>query len=146
MSGFSFLGYIKHEQNSHRSCYTKNCVLKIFAKLTGKHLCESLSFNKVAYYESYLGTAAFAWIKHISILTICAVGYFLDGGRARGGVISQVWYRLWHRVAQIEMGVGRNCNHTKNVRKLSRFEKMMNELFRQVRGCFLLKIRIYRIF
>ena len=44
------------------------------------------------------------------------------------------------------MGVGRNCNHTKNVRKLSRFEKMMNALFRHVRGCFLLKIRIYQIY
>ena len=44
------------------------------------------------------------------------------------------------------MGVARNCNHTKNVRKLSRFEKMMNALFRHVRGCFLLKIRIYQIY
>ena len=44
------------------------------------------------------------------------------------------------------MGVGRNCNHTKNVRKLSGFEKMMNVLFRHVRGCFLLKIRIYQIY
>ena len=44
------------------------------------------------------------------------------------------------------MGVGRNCNHTKNVRKLSRFEKMMNALFRHVRGCFLLKIRMYQIY
>ena len=67
-------------------------------------------------------------------------------GKGGGGVIPQIWYRLWHILNQIKMGVGRNCNHTKNVRKLSRFEKMMNALFHHVRGCFLLKIRIYQIY
>ena len=36
----------------------KNRVLKIFAKFTGKRLCQSLLFNKVACHEKYLGTAA----------------------------------------------------------------------------------------
>ena len=29
-------------------CSMKKCVLRNFAKLTGKHLCQSLFFNKVA--------------------------------------------------------------------------------------------------
>ena len=35
-------------RSSHRRCSIKNGVLKNFAKLTGKHLCQSLVFNKVA--------------------------------------------------------------------------------------------------
>ena len=33
---------------SHRRCFVKKGVLKNFAKLTGKHLCQSLFLNKVA--------------------------------------------------------------------------------------------------
>ena len=35
-------------RNSHRRCSVKKGVLKNFAKFTGKHLCQSLFFNKVA--------------------------------------------------------------------------------------------------
>ena len=35
-------------RSSHRSCSIKKVVLKIFAKLTGNQLCESLFFEKVA--------------------------------------------------------------------------------------------------
>ena len=38
--------------------YYKMGALKNIAKFTGKHLCQSLIFNKVAYYEKYLGMAA----------------------------------------------------------------------------------------
>ena len=34
-------------RSSHRRCPIKKCVLKNFAKFTGKHLCQSLLFNKV---------------------------------------------------------------------------------------------------
>ena len=34
-------------ESSHQRCSTKESVLKIFAKFTGKHLCQSLFFNKV---------------------------------------------------------------------------------------------------
>ena len=35
-------------RSSHRRCYLKKGVLKNFAKFKGKHLCQSLFFNKVA--------------------------------------------------------------------------------------------------
>ena len=35
-------------RSSHRSCSVINGVLRNFTKFTGKHLCQSLSFNKVA--------------------------------------------------------------------------------------------------
>ena len=35
-------------RSSHRRCSVKKGVLRNFAKFTGKHLCQSLSFNKVA--------------------------------------------------------------------------------------------------
>ena len=38
----------KNSRNTHRRFSTKECVLKNFAKLTGKHLCQSLLFNNVA--------------------------------------------------------------------------------------------------
>ena len=38
----------KQFRSSHRRCSVKKAVLKNFAKLTGKHLCQSLFFNKVA--------------------------------------------------------------------------------------------------
>ena len=35
-------------RSSHPEAFCKKCVLRIFAKFTGKHLCQSLFFNKVA--------------------------------------------------------------------------------------------------
>ena len=35
-------------RSSHQICSLKNGVLRNFAKFTGKHLCQSLFFNKVA--------------------------------------------------------------------------------------------------
>ena len=35
-------------RRSHRSCSLRKGVLRNFAKFTGKHLCQSLFFNKVA--------------------------------------------------------------------------------------------------
>ena len=37
-----------NERSSNRSCSVKRDVLRNFAKFTGKHLCQSLFFNKVA--------------------------------------------------------------------------------------------------
>ena len=36
------------DRSSHRRCSVKKGVLRNFAKFTGKHLCQSLFFNKVA--------------------------------------------------------------------------------------------------
>ena len=38
----------KTSRSSHQRCSMKKGVLRKFAKLTGKHLCQSLFFNKVA--------------------------------------------------------------------------------------------------
>ena len=35
-------------RSSHPEVFCKKCILKNFPKLTGKHLCQSLFFNKVA--------------------------------------------------------------------------------------------------
>ena len=34
-------------RSSHRGCSVRKSVLRNFAKFTGKHLCQSLFFNKV---------------------------------------------------------------------------------------------------
>ena len=50
----------------------EKCVLRNFTKFTGKHLCQSLSFNKVAglrpatLLKKGSGTAVFLWIYEIS--------------------------------------------------------------------------------
>ena len=38
----------KIDKSSHQRCVHKKSVLKNFGKFTGKHLCQSLFFNKVA--------------------------------------------------------------------------------------------------
>ena len=35
-------------RSSHQRCYIKKVVLRNYTKVTGKHLCQSLFFNKVA--------------------------------------------------------------------------------------------------
>ena len=40
--------YIKSSRSSHRKCSVKKGALRNFAKFTGKQLCQSLFFNKVA--------------------------------------------------------------------------------------------------
>ena len=49
----SFLEIFWHKhsltcRNSHHMCSIKKSILRNFAKFTGKHLCQSLFFNKVA--------------------------------------------------------------------------------------------------
>ena len=38
---------LKRNRSSHRRCSARKGILRNFAKLTGKHLCQSLFFNKV---------------------------------------------------------------------------------------------------
>ena len=47
---FSVTGFWKNTKNrsSYRRCCVKRGVFRNFAKFTGKHLCQSLFFNKVA--------------------------------------------------------------------------------------------------
>ena len=44
--GLKAIQHIEH-RNSHRRCSIKTSVLKIVTKFTGKHLRQSLSFNKI---------------------------------------------------------------------------------------------------
>ena len=39
---------ITKDRISHQICSVRKCVLRNFAKFTGKHICQSLFFNKVA--------------------------------------------------------------------------------------------------
>ena len=48
LQAFSFRSLSLCIRSSHRSCSLKRGVLRDFAKLTEKHLCQSLLFNKVA--------------------------------------------------------------------------------------------------
>ena len=48
---FKFHGYTVFKENyrsSHRRCFIRKGILKNFTKFTGKHLCQSPFFNKVA--------------------------------------------------------------------------------------------------
>ena len=40
--------FVSRPRNSHPEVFCKKVVLRNFPKFTGKHLCQSLSFNKVA--------------------------------------------------------------------------------------------------
>ena len=40
--------FVLNSRSSHQRCSVKKGVLRNFAKFTGKHLCQSLFFNKVA--------------------------------------------------------------------------------------------------
>ena len=41
-------GAVIIDRSSHQRCSVKRGVLRNFTKFTGKHLCQSLSFNKLA--------------------------------------------------------------------------------------------------
>ena len=53
-------------RNSHRTCSTKKGVLKNFTKFTGKHLCQSLFFNKILGQSTWT-TASVAYQKVLGI-------------------------------------------------------------------------------
>ena len=53
------LNFVLHRRN-HLEVLCKKAGLKDFAKLTGKHLCQSLFFNKVLKRDS--GTGDFLWV------------------------------------------------------------------------------------
>ena len=40
--------YRQASRSSHLRCYIRGGVLRNFSKFTGKHLCQSLFFNKIA--------------------------------------------------------------------------------------------------
>ena len=53
-------------RSSHHRCSLKKRVLRNFAKFTGKHLCQSLFFNKVAAIQSlFLPGPATLWKKRL---------------------------------------------------------------------------------
>ena len=54
-------------RTSHRRCSIKKGVLKNFTKFTGKHLCQSLFFNKVAGLRQAWGRHLQAW-EHLRVI------------------------------------------------------------------------------
>ena len=76
----------RHSQknrSSHRRRSVKNGVLKNFVKLTGKHLCQSLFFNKGLSLELYLSHASVSVIllsmQVIITSTQCVIGLLICG-------------------------------------------------------------------
>ena len=74
-------------RSSHQSCYIEKSVLKIFAKFTGKHLCQSLFLIKLQaclfeknYFTEHLRATAFesyiglSWKNDNQILKIQRLG------------------------------------------------------------------------
>ena len=61
--------YLPESRSSHRRCSINKGVLKHFAKFKGKHLCQSLFFNKVVGLQRYLkrdsSRGVFLWIFQI---------------------------------------------------------------------------------
>ena len=45
------LWFVSNDRSSHRTCSVRKAFLRNFTKLTGKHLCQSLFFNKAAGYR-----------------------------------------------------------------------------------------------
>ena len=74
------------ETSSHRRCSVRKGLLRNFAKFTGKHLCQSLFFNKVAIFnklskntfftERLRATASEESKENEGIIHIC-LSYFL---------------------------------------------------------------------
>ena len=61
-SAHSFQSFTKcFSRSNHRRCSLRNGVLKNFAKFTGKHLCQSHFFNKVA------GLSIFVFFRNFDI-------------------------------------------------------------------------------
>ena len=50
-------------RSSHQRCSLRRGVLRNFAKFTGKHLCQSLSFNKVAVQPFLQNTSGWLLLK-----------------------------------------------------------------------------------
>ena len=48
LGSFALVFPVKPKSASHQRCFVQKGVLRNFLKFTGKHLCQSLFFNKVA--------------------------------------------------------------------------------------------------
>ena len=66
-------------RSSHRRCSVKKGVPENFAKFTGRHLCQSLFFNKVAGLRGLL----------LSLLHCCMLKFLLMG-KIKGAVTDKI--------------------------------------------------------
>ena len=63
VSSFIIVGYVWQIFRSSRpEVFCKKGALKNFAKFTGKHLCQSLFFNKVAGLSRFSGEGGLEWL------------------------------------------------------------------------------------
>ena len=53
------LSLFRTDRRSHQRCPVRIGVLRNFTKFTGKHLCQSLFFNKVFFKKRVSGTGVF---------------------------------------------------------------------------------------
>ena len=57
-------------RSNHRWCSVRKGVLRNFAKFTGKHLCQSLFFNKVAGFQTTDSGHSLYWGKFIGNISL----------------------------------------------------------------------------
>ena len=88
----------ENNPQTHRDVFYKKGILRNFAKFTGKHLCQSLFFNKVA---GDSGTDVFLWILR----------NFENTFSYRTSPVAALWYILWNI---LKLAGRENCDGLRN--------------------------------
>ena len=95
-------------RSSHRRCYIKKGVLGNFAKFTGKHLCQSLFFNKVAGLRSQRFSCEFCEIskKTFFIEHLRTTASILGISANHIAILPKLSFIGWHVTIQSHVRVG----------------------------------------
>ena len=75
--GFTCFKDKSHFRSSHRRCSEGNGVLSNFAKFTGKHLWQSLFFNKVAGFSLWT-ERLWQWYFHVNFVNFLRTPFFIE--------------------------------------------------------------------
>ena len=94
-------------KNSHRRCSIRRGVLRNFAKFTGKHLCQSLFFNKFAVlakmhaYGFDLNSLTFLYwylknrMQNVKINNTCSIFQILLSGVPQGSILGPILFNIF---------------------------------------------------
>ena len=86
-----------NNRSTHRRCSVKKCVLRNFAKFTGKHLCQSLCFNEVAGTAAQVFSCEFCEISKNTFFT----EHLRTTASATNGTVSHMAF-VYHSKAAID--------------------------------------------
>ena len=107
------------DRSSHRRCSVKKGVLRNFAKFTGKHLCQSLFFNKVPVNfakflrtpsTEHLQTTAFVW-SMIKAIPAAGLPSMQLGSRTLGEIKCHSFWELFLKCHLQRVRSKRQANH-----------------------------------